>query len=423
MSSVRISGPVSAYSLIHEGKKYYFFGDIHRSTSGTCPPPCNLRTRCFNITTLLTDIFLRAKSKNQWVDFYLEVPFVFREGNYRYPRLYARKPKHNDIIRGIYNYFRACFTKLPCIFPTTRFHSVDIRQVPELNNGVITPRSLTYEHYIITRVNRCLNKLLKMFLFQLNQKDEYVENTNLLINDLYRVPWLFGGEPKNKLLARIYLESDNYYNDVRDLLYNGLNGIKGDDDLKDIERHLFPEGIIVERDGKYMHKVQVQLYELSKESRAQSVLATKIKRFCLHQYDKHMNNSRLLYIWTNIFYLYQIIIQRAELPKWIESTPKEFKTQFLFTEWMGRVVYSNAMIMDAYTLGRMFRKYPNSKNHIDSDRVIVYAGDAHIENYCDFFLQTFGSKIKGYNPNEDLIATGNLDDVTRCVDVDINDFD
>lgn len=77
--------------------------------------------------------------------------------------------------------------------------------------------------------------------------------------------------------------------------------------------------------------------------------------------------------------------------------------------------------MDAYTLTRMFRKYPD-KQHIDSFKSIVYAGNAHIETYIKFFETVLGASFIKYEPNLEVIKNKNFTDLTRCIDVNLSYF-
>ena len=78
-----------------------------------------------------------------------------------------------------------------------------------------------------------------------------------------------------------------------------------------------------------------------------------------------------------------------------------------------------SLLMDAYTLARMFRTYPG-KNHIDSSKSIVYAGDAHISTYVDFLETQMGARFNKYNPNKDKLK--NYEALSRCIDVNLDDF-
>lgn len=70
---------------------------------------------------------------------------------------------------------------------------------------------------------------------------------------------------------------------------------------------------------------------------------------------------------------------------------------------------SDALLMDAYTLARMFRKFPNGK-HVPSTQIVVYAGDAHIQTYVDFF-----SKVLGINPDFRQRYGGMAQSPIRCI--------
>lgn len=430
--NAKISGPIAGYSLIYKGKKYYFFSDAHHSTSGTCPAPCDPEANCFDITTLLIDIFQRAAKKNQWVDFYLEVPYIART---RYHPTREQLAKFSqDIIYKIYVEFWDCFIKQGCIYNTTRFHYVDIRQTFRTTDQKISGDITIYEHYIESRVQDSIRKLLEMYITQSPQQDDFIENTDLLITDLYKS----GGqtmtsavEPKNKRMFRMYLESDNYYNDVGDLFENALVNIKGGEPARiEIRRYMLPGELIVERDGKFMHKIRAQLYELSKESPDQALLAEKIKNFCLSQYNKINSNVQLVIIWNGVMKIYrQMIGKQSEkfrtlggLKVSIDDLSDQVKKHSLLSTM---IVSSNSLIMDAYTLARMFREFPRSSHHVNSTRAIIYAGHKHIKNYIAFFYKTFGSEIIEYNPNKRLLENFNLknyNQLSRCISINIDDF-
>ena len=458
-----LSGPVSAYSTELNGKKYYFFGDQHRSTKNNCPQPCNdfdlstltqkQDTNCYDVTVLLDRIFKRAEQSNQPVDFYLEIPFLPK--NLPYP---SREFIQQEIINTGYIYklfymFWPCFIKQNCDYKTTRFHYIDVRlQYETATLGEVTNEEniismisgqndwktvpATFDMYLLlTRISESMNILARMLLNSENQREEYIETTNLLIRDLF----LSGGqtlagfvEPKNVRLFRLYLESDNFIEDVNNLFGNVLSQIP-EQSRVDIKQALYqPSLLIYNRDAKpVMHRVRAQLWELEKEG--QGSLAKSIYDFALNEYVTNLSNvNSLLETWKSLLRIYNMITgQSTETFRTMQDMMNyvnNFITQYRYImEKSYMIITSNALIMDTYTLARMFRKF----GVINSSRAIVYAGNAHIETYVKFFENILGARFIKYEPNKRIYDLVNADqgdivslmnNATRCIPIDINSF-
>ncbi len=394
--NAKISGPCAAYSLTHEGKKYYFFSDIHYSNANNCPEPCEKMTNCFSLITLLTDILNRAESQDQWVDFYLEIPFLAKSIHKASP--YWKNFSTTELLYRIYYNFWECFVKWSCSFSTTRFHYMDVRKIFRMTKDNITSAMTTYEKYLQGRIQKAVNKLEIMTKNKIWERCSYIEDTNYLIQMVY-------GTFLNQKLFLLYLESDNYITDTQNLTDIMLTDHKfSADNIIEIREHLYPSELIVYRNSKTMYRIRAQLYELSKEN---SDLAEKIKNFCIYEYNKRLNNAVIIRNWEQIMDLYWQKNLNIDL---IGIYTREIYLQIIDT---------NAILMDAYTLARMFRNFKPR----NSTRCIVVAGIDHILTYLTFFYQTFGNKIIEYNPNTVASENGSVDDVIRCVEINLDDFD
>ena len=421
MPNARISGPVAGYSIIYKGKKYYFFSDIHRSLKGKCPPPCDPIANCFDITTLLINIFETANQKGEWVDFYLEVPFISRSRLY-HPREYYSS-NTTDVIHQIYVEFWNCFTKQDCPFATTRFHYIDIRNTyrpgksPKTETPGIGLDSTSYFWYLNNRMKTSVDLINTMYSTGSVQSYDYIETTTTLVNDFLGPQK--SGETKGDRLFKLYLQSDNFPREVGMLFKQTLQklkeGAKPIKLIKIIKRYMFPQDITVNRDGKSMHKIRAQLFQLHRE---QPQLAEDIKNFCLAKYAELKDRFDIFRLWNNMMESYRSLIGIqlvAEKNYIIRDIHDKYNA-------ISNIMTSQGgLLVDAYTLARLFRNFsPQSNKHV------IYAGHLHISNYKEFFSHLPGNQIIEYNPNEEALkylTTTSLSEVSRCIEIDINDFD
>jgi hypothetical protein len=448
----KISGPISAYSTKIE-KSYNFFGDAHFSMERTCSPCKDINIsslklvtpngsdNCWDISVLLSEIFTQASKENKWIDFYIEIPFL-SGNNFR--------PSQKDIEKGIdqfgylyklYYIFYNCLNKINCQYDTTRIHYVDIRleyqkvSLPEitkeLKNLIIMSQQRVplkyetninlYESYIsINRVGNSMDKLLEMVGTDKRKRNLYIEETDKLMRDLY----FSGGqnmsgkiEPKNFRLFKLYLLSDNFAKEASDLIE--LNHISSNNELLILKDHLVPPTMMVNRKGKNMHRIRAQLLALEEEGKKD--LALKIYDFIISEYLKKVDNSTIIDLWRGIMITYDGFINAKyrsldDLQSLIYKFSQEFEK---INQIQSFTVTGISLLMDAYTLARMFRTYPD-KSHIDSVKTIIYAGDAHITTYVNFFENILKADFEKYNPNKNLLE--NYDKLIRCLDVDISKF-
>jgi hypothetical protein len=470
----QLSGPVSAYlTRNQEGVQFQFFGDVHRSTSGQCAP-CetsinnlsNLEIleklnekQCWDISVLLANIFTQAANKGEWVDFYLEIPYLTNLSN-TFNKEFAKAMSQTDYLYKLYLVFYNCFHKLKCNYSTTRFHYIDVRlnykkvTLPEITEEMrllmqlsnltlvqqeellekekIETDTVVYEAYLSYVLMKDALSMLQQILEDNDRENRkanrLIRGTDKLMKDLF----FSGGqtmtgvtEPKNVRLFKLYLTSDNFVNDVRELLEPSFNVFKVSKGSP-LENALFPPHLIVERDGKVMHKIRAQLYALEKEG--QKELADKIVEFLVNQYLQKVNNKLIINIWSQIIQLYENFTNSRyrslnDAAVALENLKKEYKkvSQIFVTSVTGF-----SLLMDAYTLARIFRKFTESeKRHISSNKRIVYAGQAHIETYLNFFENVLGLSFTEYfegNSNKKLLQEKKYREVSRCLQVNLKDF-
>ncbi len=437
----KISGPISAYATKLEGKSYNFFGDAHFSMTGTCKPCKDIKIpslqmtippnaeNCDEISVLLSEIFTKASLEKKWIDFYIEIPFLSTN---------KFRPSDRDVASGIdsfgylyklYYIFYNCLNKTNCKYDTTRFHYVDIRleyrqsdlkglteemkQIIAMTGQKLPPTYgstfIIYESYISTiRVENCVDKFAEMVMKNDRTRNSYIEETDKLMRDLY----FSGGqtmtgkiEPKNFRLFKLYLTSDNFLKDVTDLI--DLSSVKDGKELLELSQ------------GKNMHRIRSQLLSLEEEGKGE--LANNILNFIVDQYIKNVNNSSIIDLWRSLMIAYDGYINakyRAidDVHFLIDKLSQEFRKLMQITSV---TISGVSLLMDTYTLARIFRTYPG-KNHIDSLKSIVYAGDAHISTYVNFFETVIGVGFQKYNPNKDNLK--NYESLSRCLSVDISDF-
>jgi len=430
----KLSGPILAYITNYMNKSYNFFGDAHYSMEGNCKP-CqdfnldNLKImksegseNCYDISVLLANTFTEAAKKGVWIDFYIESPFLNLQEENPNSKFYYTHMK--DYLDKLVYIFYNCLNKLKCDYSTTRFHYVDIRlkyqkydlkkllsNLEETKFRILDENS--YERYIFDRVSKSINELKNQIKTNERSKNKYIENTDKLIKDFY----FSGGktvenriEGKYFKLFNLYLTSDNIIEDINNLL---LKEINNEILLKKIKEILIPSYFIKYRRGKIMHKIRAQLEALEYEGNME--MSKLIQNHFISIYKKRSTN--LVYeikdLWTSVMLIYDNFVN-AKIRK-IDDALKIIDKIQEKNEEIKKLeipyIKQEALMMDIYTLSRMFRKYLGKK-HTDSVKVITYTGAAHARVYRKFFNEVLNTKFIDYYPKFD----------QRCLNVDINDF-
>ncbi len=446
----RLSGPISAYVTKIGDKSFNFFGDAHFSTSKNCKfcQDIDLSTfshteplgskNCWDISVLLSKTFTQASKENKWIDFYIELPFIFDEEFSPSQKGVGSLIDKFGYMNKLYYIFYNCLNKLSCKYNTTRFHYVDVRLeykkvdlseiTEELEKLIESRRHLvSYTNKIVNyemtismeRLNNSLEEFAKMIYFDDRTSNKIIETTDKLMRDLY----FSGGQTmagkidaKNIRLFDLYLSSDNFSEEATSLMKESLI-IANDPTLNLI---LASPTMIVNRRGKNMHRVRAQLEAL--ENEGQKKLAKDIYDFMLSRYINNDRTNNVIDLWRGIMIAYDGFINAKyrssnDVNMLLHRFQSEAKKMMQTASFS---VSGAALIMDAYTLGRMFRTFPG-KNHTNSVKSIVYAGDAHISTYVDFF-EFIGNKFIKYQPNKKIIEAKEFDKLTRCINVNINDF-
>lgn len=430
-----LSGPITAYSGSYNDedgiKKLIFLGDAHFSDKNKCSPPCksigsdlNLidtlpKNSCWTTNRLLMDIFLKAQEKKEYVDFYLEIPFL--------PKL-GYKPSKTDInkvvklageIYDIFYTFYDYFTKIKTM-DYVRFHYVDVRLqykpagykqladelLLDIGQVPFEQKETTYEDNIINRINNSIILLGEYMYQDKRSRNNYVETTDKLIKNLY----FSGGQtmqgyeqPLNVKLFNLYLSSDNFITDSKKLISS---------------EHI-PEGLLeyntVNRRGKVMHRVRAQLEDL--ENRGYRKVVEDIKNFVMTEYIKNVNNNLLMELWRKFMKIYDNYINSrtrtlGDNITAIEILKQEY-SKIMSISYLN--VSSTALLMDAYLLARMFRFNIPDKNQTK----IVYAGAMHTDNYYRFFRDYLKVNFHKYGT---FSLDADINNINRCIKVDINKF-
>lgn len=461
-----LSGPISAYSFEYKGKSYNFFGDAHFSMTNTCNMPCqdfDISTKkpinptnsesCWTISRLLVDIFTKAASEKKYVDFYIEIPYTPLGGITMDKENEVEYIEEGGFLPKLFFAFRDCFVKNKCPYEYVRFHYVDVRlqhkivrapkimmemykqleaqgfDIPDIENLLpkdkVTNKFTTFEMYLTTTmIMKSLQELGEKIQSGNSNKSEYIELTNNIFKEMF----MSGGQTAsgkqinstNLQLLDVYLKSDNFSDDVVNLFRRHLLKVKDPSVVLDVNDALISPHLIVNRRGKNMHRIRAQLEALENENKSE--IKNDIIEFIKNYYIKFnkQNNAPFIKIWTQIMKIYNNLINPkvrkfGDIRNILNNLIDQYKKASKYV-----MRNADAHLMDAYTLARMFRTY-SGKNNIDSDKVLVYAGNAHIKTYVEFFKQ-MGAKINKYGEDYDMGKIKSSDDFQRCLKVNIKDF-
>ena len=341
---VNITGSYSFHIGNYKGQKFYFIGDRHFGFENSCNykdclymnkkyQTVGTDIKCLETSKLLDILFKIAKMNNEYVDVYLEYPYV----NKRIPE--HPSPYVNlsaDFMSKTLNFLFECMKKKPeCEYKNVRFNYVDVRATIG-EDKIYTSLPYTYIR-LFTEKGKIYGKEAEIF------KNFIILNSP---RDLYKT----------------FLFSHNYNVDIQNII-DTLNE-KYEKQCGKVPNKFFNrfksklKNNIVKRHDKSFTKIGMQLYELSHQGEGGKIISGKLKQ-----------------------YIQNYIIN------YIEILYDENPNMYLF--------YMASFFMDIYTLARMFRTFPN-KNHITSKKVLTYAGFAHIERILYFFRNYLDVPIKTY---------------------------
>src|SRR5581483_5276768 len=140
--------------------------------------------------------------------------------------------------------------------------------------------------------------------------------------------------------------------DVKNLMRPSLDVFKNKQVIEDA---LLPKHLIVIRDGKTMHKIRAQLYALEKDGKVE--LAQKIVQFFMRQYENNMISEKVRSLWIHVMQSYNNFINnrfKISAEEEINKLQNEFgRVQEIFASGLSGF----SLLMDVYTLARMFRNF------------------------------------------------------------------
>ena len=415
-----ISGPISWYFFQINGRSFHFFGDEHQSKEGNCESvevKCSsmrnkTRCDCFDILYLLDTIFINAEESNNLVDFFIEIPYL-RKGEKLSFNIGTQ-----DYIVSILNHYVQCFqtNKEKCPFRNTRFHYADVRQ--NIKQGLVTLHG-----YIKDQMDE-LNKLIGYKYLVGTSLSEKIRKEIVISADWINllIDKFFTENKNQKSLGRRYFDSHfskDYIQELDDIYKSLITNIDEDKystQIKAIDKLFqtmkglsksFPK----RSSEKKLHVIKIQLEELKKDIESNPDmypmnLSDLIENFILSK-SREYNLTEMKTLWK-IYY-------NDFIGKIIKSSDAEelrklyyFIYQKTYKELVYKLITSESLFMDAYTLARMFRTYTSSKNPTPfANMTITYTGDYHTTHYYEFFTDVL--KVK---PTASMKA---LEEAKRCI--------
>jgi len=430
-----LSGPYAAHvgDYDYDGRinKLFFFSDAHFSYDKSCLQPCKTLVStppgsetCWEIPRLLSDMFDRAAEKGEYVDFFLEIPFLPK--NQDIPSLgnITEMSMQAGWLYNIFQSFYNCFTKDNCRYKNVRFHYADLRlsyKKSPYNNISISMN--TPQQKLGTDIQKAMMQLGRKIQDNDRNPDKYIEDIDRLVKGLY----YSGGQtmqgtkkPIDQQLFEVYLFSDNFTEDAERIMRSLL---------VDIDPALAEELLLlvidtklqVTRNGKNMHRARAQLDALEREGKVE--LAQNILDYAMKKYVNNVNYSSVITIWDNFMKLYNNFTRSRSrvMGDEFQQLDKLIKDANSFISLQIKEVSSSALLMDVYIMARMFRTFPGT-DHVPSTTKIIYAGGAHIEHYVEFFNSN-GVDFNVYGLDEKVnYDRMDISKYDRCIKIDINKF-
>jgi hypothetical protein len=438
-----LSGPVSWYNfngkIGNHVRTFNFFGDKHFSKDGTCSdapnnkkcltvgpnlklPNEDSQDRCYDITYILAKLFEDSNKNKIYADFFLEFPF--RKGTEHHldklVKSLTTKPSVENItqfskldyISSLYVIFHDCLqvNKKDCKYsPYVRFHYSDIRLTEKH-----TP--LTINSYLFVKttelvseiVNYCAHyDMIDLGIFGVTKEEllKDIKDKGSFLEELYlnltTVGKTTSGIVKdyNKRIFEAFLFSDNFQSDIFAIM-NELTPCDAkykeqcsifDDFIQEVS------GQYVTRNNKKISKLRAQLIGLRNDNVIQSGvnMADLVERFLLDEYNKidlvttynFFNTFK-----TKILVPFRNIRSSNDVTNVLMNIKDVSKTLIN----AANLIISDALLMDGYILGRMFRTFKGSNQHLVSQDVYTYTGAEHTETYVRFFTKYLGMNIKNF---------------------------
>ena len=353
-----ISGPVLWSYFQFEGTSYHFFGDIHYSKEGSCEDigyTCStidqpdVNSPCYNFNYLLSSIFQQAQIKGESVDYFLEIPYAKKED-----QPFSKTSSLDNYLDESIHYFLDDINKTK-LSSNVRIHYVDVRRNPSDEN-------VSLNSYIYTFLFDQLNDSIYQMI-QTGQQDlfAWMEFTN----DLFEKLWKEGFYKK---LFWTYFE-DDYIELSKELLQE----LPSHPWMQTIQESMLQQS--KSKGGVNRHFIKIQLDELRKEN---PKVASQIQKFISHEFSQ-LNVEELYTSWKELFDLFQETFSSrftVEDLFQLEDLLHDFKKEATL------LVVIDSLLVDAYTLARMFRRYGKKEQ---PTKVITFTGVAHTKNFISFF--------------------------------------
>jgi hypothetical protein len=420
-----ISGPISWYYYEWNGRSFHFFGDVHFSFENNCESKgmkCSSVTDkefcdCFDFIFFLDTIFTNAEKSGKLVDFFIEVPYLTQGQT-------IEEIEADDYISTIYHYFKNCFQidKSKCPFKKTRLHYADVRQDISTQNKFTSTLYMNIYLYL----EELYNLIVKLF-----SDYNYDEEITLLkIHTLSE--WL------NNFFHRFFSRKNGDHLHKRYMASYFSNDFSGDIDrvfdsfMANKEIEMYPDQVkllqkiigYMKREakpypkrtsGNKIHVIKIQLEELKKDiqNRPEEYqlkdLPELIENFILDESDDY--STQIINIWNDFYQ--SVILEIYKNPQSKVAMDHFIKKQNLINGDKSILnqffIRQEAVIMDAYTLSRMFRTYTTSKNPTPiADMTITYTGYYHTKNYSQFFQNVLKIEpIDKYHTDEN--------NINRCI--------
>ena len=462
--SLLISEPVAIDIIKYNNIKIILLSDRHFSLEGTCNVECsneagiNNIPACYTVRGLIDKIIKDADSKGQYVDVYFE---TYWPGIRDYVKLKRAQHKQEKallqmippVIQTISRigsidltyrrYFKCFYQKGLCPYKNTRFHYVDIRHhviglellytietflkdmIFEYSPNFYTEREDTLEVHlefftmtfiISTFFNtpKFMDSNMWTYYNFIINSDNFTVDVGSYLDLLLSIDRAYV-ENTIKLLAYRYPEYtiDFITKSVSDKIETTFKLIRGLllASMYITERRIVVDNVVYK---VTIHKIRNQLLQL--ELQGDTRLAESIRQFAYQKFNSFdlsvpikqfevYNRNRMLYITT------------GDVKSFIRPP---FKWRY-FLEQLEQFTSIDAITMDLYTLGRMFRTYPlqfrkGNKDimpHMLPSYIIEHAGAAHIRFMVEYFASIGIQKESFTTVNEGL----------RCLGVPLDIFD
>nr|QBK88937.1 MAG: hypothetical protein LCMiAC02_00300 [Mimivirus LCMiAC02] len=409
--SFKINGPVSSHILKNKelDRLIYLFGDEHTIRGKFCQAACSLEQDCYNIVEFFDQVIYRNIQRNlkikdddkkEYVDIFLETPYVTKEA----------KEVVEKFRQNVRKFFREYIKSLDLEKGIGKYEKETIMGAFERRELVGPMQQLFYSYDRCIRETKCMN-YIRLHNIDYRDSTGITEDLNILsiIDDILNIHRKLFEFPDKLALSRKTLEKLFLRENKDASPFNIFRVIDKYYELFEIKEK-GSEHVYIEN----LYKLFDRMYEK---------IGSKIKRQFEYTTSKLDFDSIKRNILGDIYCEYKRAVHHIDklsksqdiFKKYIDATSENEFYDKIVDYGMMDVKHFLALYgliyMDLYIMGRIFREF---RDGTYPKNIMVFAGDAHIDNYVKFIKNMEGTTV--------LHSKSGRFELNKCADIPFDKY-